>query len=256
MTSLQLHAERTTVGSRVLARRAVRAFLDCPPRERVYRVLGALFGGWMLGGMVLATREILWALAAAFLVAAWQTGRGVERREAARTALVQYLRDQIGDRNGVLLAQVLTGLHAAGMHTDWDVTVLRGVVEQQLGVLVRDSLKVDGAVSVGVHVDDLTDVWDVQPTPPPTPSGNPSPGAVTSDNYPTTPETPQPTEGVAWSPHASGQPAPAAPGPDAEEAERQRLQDLVNRVYAAREEAFEEHLTDALGLLQEEVNEA
>lgn len=38
------------------------------------------------------------------------------------------------------------------------------------------------------------------------------------------------------------------------EAERQRLQDHVNRACAEREAAFEEHLDDALNVVQEEVN--
>ncbi|MFD3929701.1 hypothetical protein [Streptomyces sp. NPDC058614] len=186
MTALTAHTDRLALGAAALTRRSGRAFANCPRRELLYRLAAGLFGAWMLGGFVLAERRILWLLLALSLVTAWRAGRTIERQREAESALVQYVRDRIGDRNGVLLVDVLTGLHRAGMHEDWDVTALRGVVER-LGIPVRDSIKVGGDVSVGVHVDDLTGAWDVQPTPPPAPSESPSPNAVTSDNYPTTP---------------------------------------------------------------------
>jgi hypothetical protein len=39
-----------------------------------------------------------------------------------------------------------------------------------------------------------------------------------------------------------------------EEAERLRLQDYVNRVDAAKQAAFEEHFTDALGILDDQAS--
>lgn len=186
---MTLHQQLTILarGSAANVGRAGRAFwLGIPARERCARLAAAMVGGWIAGGVVLAERRILWLVLVAWCVAAWRTGRRVEREEAAEAAFVQWIRDRIGDRNGVLVAELLTALHAAGMHKDWDAAVLREVIER-LGIPVRDSLKVAGDVSTGVHVDDLTAVWDVHATPPPAEGANPSPGGVTSDNYPTTP---------------------------------------------------------------------
>lgn len=203
MTALHTHTDRLALGAAALVRRSGRAFANCPRRELLNRLGASLFGLWMLGGLVLAERRILWVLLALGLTVCWRTGRAIERQRDAEAALVQYVRDRIGDRHGVLLADVLAGLQHAGMHLDWDVHALRGVVEG-LGIPVRDSLKSEGAVSVGVHVEDLTGVWDVQPTPPPTPSESPSPGGVTSDDYPTTPDARPIVEGLAWSLHKTG----------------------------------------------------
>ncbi|HET6353400.1 hypothetical protein [Streptomyces sp.] len=164
-------------------------------RETAGRLFGVFAAGWMLGGMLLAARPLLWITAGAWCVAAYRTGRAAERAAAAEAAFVQWIRDQIGDRNGVLLAELLAGLHAEEMHLDWDVTDVRAVVEG-LGIPVKDSIKVSGSVSVGVHVDDLTAVWDVQLTPPPGKVNNHSPGPVTSDNYPTTPRVTVTAEGA------------------------------------------------------------
>lgn len=253
MIALHTHTDRLALGARELGRRAGQAFTDCPRRELLHRVLAALFALWVVGGVVLAERRILWALLAVALIACWRTGRALERTRAAEAALVQYMRDQIGDANGVLLADVLAGLHAAEMHTAWDVHALRQVVER-LGIPVRDSLKIDGAVSVGVHVDDLTSTWDVHPTPPPPPTGNPSPDEVTRDNYPTTPRVETSAGGATTTVYPTGGPAPTTTAMD-DEQERQRLQAIVNRAMAAREEDFEDHLTDALGIVHGEVND-
>jgi hypothetical protein len=233
-------------------RRAARAFWDdVPGKERAARLVALVVGCWVVGGIVLAARGTLWGLLVVWCVAAWRTGRRIEREEQAEAEFVQWIYERIGDRNGVLVAELLDGLHQSGMHRDWDASVLRGVIER-LGISVRDSLKVDGTVSTGVHVDDLTAVWDVQVTPPP-PQEQPLPEGIAAGNYPTTSRIVQsPGEGMTIIYAADG-PA-AAPTVEDMEAERQRLQDSVNRVYAAREEAFEDHLADALAILREEVN--
>lgn len=183
-------------GSSASAQRAGRAFWDdVPPKERCARLVAAAVVCWVAGGIVLAERRILWLVLVGWCVAAWRTGRSIERQEAAEAEFVQWIRDRIGDRNGVLVAELLAGLHAARMHQDWDAATLRQVVER-LGIPVRDSLKVGGTVSTGVHVDDLTTAWDVHPTPPPPDSGNPSPTGVTSDNYPTTPRVEESASGA------------------------------------------------------------
>lgn len=136
-----------------------------------------------------------WPLAGGWCIAAWRIGRAVERQEAAEADFVQWIRDQIGDRNGVLVWELLDGLHQADMHKDWDAAALRDVIER-LGIHVRDSLKVGGYVSTGVHIDDLRAAWDVHVTPPPAKVANPSPGPVTSENYPTTPRVDVHAEGA------------------------------------------------------------
>lgn len=144
---------------------------------------------------------LMWLLSGGWCVAAWRAGHAQERAAQAEADFVQWIYGRIGDRNGVLLAELLAALHAADMHHDWDVTDLRAVVER-LGIPVRDAIKVSGSVSVGVHVDDLTGVWDVDVAPPPAPSENPSPTGLTSGNYPTTSRRTVIAEEVAWSVHA------------------------------------------------------
>ncbi|HET6356077.1 hypothetical protein [Streptomyces sp.] len=195
MTPLRRVLARIVTGSGLLWGQFATWLIARRLRKTAGRLFGVFAAGWMLGGMLLAARPLLWITAGAWCVAAYRTARIVERREASEAAFVQWIRDQIDDRNGVLLAELLAGLHAAEMHLDWDVTDVRAVVER-LRIPVRDSLKVAGAVSVGVHMDDLTAVWDVQLSPPPGKVDNPSPAGLTSDNYPTTPRVDVHAEGA------------------------------------------------------------
>lgn len=195
MTPLRRVLARIVTGSGLLWGQFATWLIAGRLRETAGRLFGVFAAGWMLGGMLLAARPLLWITAGAWCVAAYRTTRTVERREASEAAFVQWIRDQIGDRNGVLLAELLAGLHAAGMHLDWDVTDVRAVVER-LGIPVRDAIKVSGSVSIGVHVDDLTAVWDVDITPPPAPSESPSPAGLTCGNYPTTPRVTVASEGA------------------------------------------------------------
>lgn len=217
------------------------------------RLAGTGVAGWFLFSLVLNAPQMLWFAAGLWLAAVWRAGRAVEEEERNEERFVQWLRDVIGDRNGVLLSELLAAWHEADRNLDWDVAQVRAVCER-LAIPVRDKLKVGGVVSVGVHVDDFTRVWDVQVTPPPAPSVNPSPGAVTSENYPTTVEATPIAVGAAWSLHASRKPPPDEPSAEAAEAERLRVQAFLNEAYAAKEAAFEDHLTDALGILHGEVN--
>ena len=229
-----------------------KAWVGCGRFWPAVRRLAATFiGAWFLSSLVTNAPRLMWLVVGLWLAAVWRTGRDIVREERAETAFVQRLRDLIGDRNGVLLAEVLAEWHDAGLNLDWDVTVVRGICER-LGIPVRDAIKVGGSVSIGVHVEDLTRVWDVQVTPPPPPSADPSPDGLTSDNYPTTPRVARsPGEGMTIIYPTGGTPA-AAPQAEDEEAERQRVQAVVNRIVRARDEAFEEHLTDALDVLRGE----
>lgn len=212
------------------------------------RLAGTGLAGCFLLSLVLNAPQILWPATGLWLAAAYRTGRAIEEEQRNEERFVQWLRDTIGDRNGVLLSELLAAWHEADRNLDWDVAQVRAICER-LEIPVRDKLKVGGTVSVGVHVEDLTRVWDVQVTPPPAPSANPSPDAVTSDNYSTTVEATPIAVGAAWSLQASRKPVPGTPDAGAVEAERLHLQAVTNGGAKAREDAFEDHLTDALGIL-------
>jgi hypothetical protein len=218
-------------------------------RTALARLAGTAAAAWAAVALVWHTPGLMWPLAGGWLVAVWRRGREVERQRAAEAAFVQYVRDRIGDRNGVLLAELLAGLHAAEMHLEWDVTALRGVVER-LGIPVRDKIKVSGEVSVGVHVDDLTHVWDVGVTPPPLPSEGPSREAVTRENYPTTsaegPAPRLPEKGMMIK-------APESSAAE-EEAQLQRLDAVMSAVAERREQEYEQHIDEALGILDDQAS--
>ena len=216
------------------------------PAVRRLAVTG--LAGCFLWSMVSNAPRLLWLVVGLWLAAAWRAGRGIEEEARNEERFVQWVRDVIGDRNGVLLSELLSAWHEAGLNLDWDVAQVRSICER-LGIPVRDKINVGKSVSVGVHVDDLTRVWDVQVTPPPVVEAAPS-EAVTSGNYSTTLEATPIGVGAGWLVHESRKPVPDPPDADAAEAERLRVQAVVNDAYAAKEEAFEEHLSDALDILQ------
>lgn len=178
-------AERVASGSGTLLRRFGRWLLPGRAGSALRRLLAAAAGAWIAVRVLGSTPHLAWPLAAWWLAAAWRTARDAERQEQAEAAFVQLLADAIGDRNGVHLVDVLALLHRDGLLTDWSVSDVRAQCET-LGIRVRDSIKVSGKVSPGVHTDDLRCVWEVHATPPPSPTGSPSPAGVTCENYPTT----------------------------------------------------------------------
>lgn len=214
------HAHLIGTGTRALGSQLLDWVAAGTRRASAGRLAGLAAAGWMLGGMVIAAPGMLALVAAAWLVAGWRAGRDVEQREANQLAFVQLLRNLIGDRNGVLLSAVVAVLQER--NPDVELAHVRAQCEA-LGVPVRDKLKVDGSVSVGVHVDDLLGEWDVRAAPPP---GGPRVmhPAVNSGNYPTTPDREGSPEGVGCSPQL----------PD---------EQLVG-------DDFEDHLADALDILQ------
>lgn len=256
MNALERETRRIATGSAVLIPRAAQAFwADVPHRERAARCAAALAGAWIVGGIILASHSVLWILIPLWCLTARHAARVIERQAAADAALVQFIRDLIGHANGAHLAVIvdeLTGEQDAP-GDGWTFESLRTELER-LEIPVRDSLKVAGGVSVGVHVDDLTHAWDVHLTTPPR-QGQPLPDGKAAGNYPTTPRITQ-TAGeemtiiyVADTSHDGTPPA------DDKKAEALRLLDVVNRSAAARE-AFDDHFADALGILKEEVNES
>jgi hypothetical protein len=71
------------------------------------------------------------------------------------TATLEWIRRQIGERQGVHLRDLLEHAQVHGMFEDLDVSELRGHLERA-GIPVRNRVRVRGlGVTVGVHRDDL-----------------------------------------------------------------------------------------------------
>jgi hypothetical protein len=110
---------------------------------------------------------LMWLLTALWLRAAWKAGRrraeqpedAPEEDEPAPPddvyeATLEWIRDQVADRNGVHLSELLTHAHAHGLFTDLDVPGFRAALERW-GFPVRQQLKVAGRNRPGIHRDDL-----------------------------------------------------------------------------------------------------
>ncbi|MFE9853568.1 MULTISPECIES: hypothetical protein [Streptomyces] len=144
-------------------------------------------GGYVLVTMVSNGHGVLWWICGIWTLASFRAGLRAERQDAADATFLQLVRDLIGDHNGVHLARIVTALNAPldKDTTPWEFDTLR-VELDRLTVPVRDSLKVEGDVSPGIHLDDLTSVCDLQVTPPPG-EGSPSRKGKAAGNYRTTP---------------------------------------------------------------------
>lgn len=180
MTALNRHCRRAITGTNVLLHTYGQWLFPRNIRLAAPRLAGSAATGLFVGSMALNTPSILWPLTGWWAVAGWRAGRRAERQAAADGAFVHLVRRLIGDGISVHLATILTALGDAVSFED-----LRSTLDR-LGIPVRDSVKIDNSVSPGVHLDDLTDAWDVQLTPPPA-LKQPLPEPVTRDNYPTTP---------------------------------------------------------------------
>ncbi|MEU3603035.1 hypothetical protein ABZ714_30650 [Streptomyces sp. NPDC006798] len=136
---------------------------------------GLLLGtAYLLTRAVRATPALMWLLTGAWLAAAWRAGRTKNAQktpdadrptadpEDVHAATLDWIRDQIGDRNGIHLADLLAHAQAHGLHTDLDPAAFRAALDRW-GIPVRDQLKVRGRNRPGVHRDDL-------PAPSPAPS--------------------------------------------------------------------------------------
>ncbi|MFD6415986.1 hypothetical protein [Streptomyces sp. NPDC060194] len=179
-----------TTGSSILARRGwARLGEHLSPLERIGAVAG---GGYVLGHVALNAPEVT-QFAAPGAALAWcaaalavappaeqpeqpdehPTATPAPAAEDVFAATLDWVRDQIGDRTGVHLADLLAHAHAHGLHTDLDVPALRAALGRW-GIPVRQQLKVGGRNRPGIHRDDL-------PSPP---SPDPAPEAATSAAYP------------------------------------------------------------------------
>ncbi|MFE5873024.1 hypothetical protein ACFQ6V_30835 [Streptomyces roseifaciens] len=117
-------------------------------------------------------------------------------------AFLDRLRTLIGDRNGVLLRTVVADLHDAGVPAEWGVPEARALCTA-LGVPVKDSLKVTGKTSIGVHRSALPDAVVPSPrdasTEAPDASSSVGSPAVTCDDYPSATCEADRTTGIATS---------------------------------------------------------
>lgn len=167
-------------GSALVARRIGRAFVpEGRPLAAVIRCGAAL---WLSGPtLTLLHQSPLWLVGGtcAWCVAAWRAEPDEEQPEQDAPApagpahsdaeiyddAVARLRELIGDRNGVLIPDILTAWRGAG----WlgpDVT--GAALQRQLiarGIPVRSSIKVAGSTNAGVHRDDLPATAEPLPQP-------------------------------------------------------------------------------------------
>ncbi|MEV5957277.1 hypothetical protein AB0M11_26510 [Streptomyces sp. NPDC051987] len=176
------------IGSHVLARRAWHTLGEhLSGLER----LGALAGGGYVTVYCCAQAPHIAEFAApgavvAWCVAAWwvappapatpeqpaEEEPAVEQRPApedVRAATLDWIRERIGDRQGVHLRDLLEHAQAHGMFEGLDVSGLRGHLERWQ-IPVRDRVRVRGlGVTVGVYRDDLPPFPDRDSQDPPNP---------------------------------------------------------------------------------------
>lgn len=129
--------------------------------------LALLAGGALAAyGALRAAPWLLWPLTAAWCWRAWKTAEPAALEEpapagpahdpdATRQAVLDWIREAIGDRQGVHLRDLLANAQQHGLFDGLDVAGLRAALEQH-EVPVRKRVRVRGrGVTVGVHRDDL-----------------------------------------------------------------------------------------------------
>lgn len=170
-------------GSRILVRRG---WTELSDRLHGWELAAAPAGGLyvIVYGCAQAPDVAQFAIpgaAVAWCVAAWWIAPPGEREASAGpaedvipkpvhsdpqdvyAATLEWIRQQIGDRQGVHLRDLLAHAQVHGMFEDLDVTELRAHLERHR-IPVRDRVRVRGlGVTVGIHRDDL------QPLPEPLP---------------------------------------------------------------------------------------
>jgi hypothetical protein len=137
------------------------------------RILLLTFGMYLLWRIVRALPALMWLLSAAWTAAAWRAGRPVtdecaddpaeaptEQPDGAprgdvRAATLEWIWQQIGDRQGVHLRDLLAHAQAHGMFEGLEVGEFRAHLERW-EIPVRARVRVRGlGVTVGIHRDDL-----------------------------------------------------------------------------------------------------
>ncbi|MFB7589362.1 hypothetical protein [Streptomyces sp. NPDC056169] len=114
---------------------------------------------------------LMWLLVGWWLRAAWKAYPALAEEEPESTAeapattspeavydaTLIWVRNQVGDRNGVHLSDLLTHAHAHHLLIGLDLPAFRAALERW-GIPVRQQLKVGGKNRPGIHRDDLPDV--------------------------------------------------------------------------------------------------
>jgi hypothetical protein len=129
-----------------------------------------VLGVYVLARIVRAVPALMWLLSTWWVAASWRAGKGAPTVavEAApeqpagaspaevREATLEWIRQQIGDRQGVHLRDLLQHAQAHGMFEGLEVSSFRAHLERW-EIPVRDRCRVRGlGVTVGVHRDDLS----------------------------------------------------------------------------------------------------
>ncbi|MET9012309.1 hypothetical protein ABZX74_15525 [Streptomyces olivaceoviridis] len=190
MSRLARPAARLAAGSAAVARGLGRRATAWVARGRRHDLTGwraalgcwvrlafLVFGLYLLWRVVRAVPALLWLLSGVWTVAAWRAGRPaveepveppVEEPAAAprgdvRAATLEWIWQQIGDRQGVHLRDLLAHAHVHGMFEGLEVAEFRGHLERW-DIPVRARVRVRGqGVTVGIHRDDLQPLADPSP---------------------------------------------------------------------------------------------
>ncbi|MEU3851740.1 hypothetical protein [Streptomyces sp. NPDC029554] len=193
MTRRQRAAQRLTTGAAALASRFWdRACAWCARGRRddltgwraalgpILRATGLLVAALIACLIVRRRPWLLWVLSGWWLAVSWRAGKAAPRAaeaaseqpqrvapEEVRQATLEWIRQQIGDRQGVHLRDLLQHAHAHGMFEGLEVTDFRAHLERW-EIPVRNRVRVRGlGVTVGIHRDDLTAPSTPSPTPEP-----------------------------------------------------------------------------------------
>ncbi|WP_151480639.1 hypothetical protein [Streptomyces albicerus] len=216
--------------------------------ESVARAILTLVAGLAVWGLVAVFPEIAYVIVGILCTLGWQKARRWIAQRRPEPA------DEPKEEALLTEAEVIRALHflaapnvflsALSAELCLSVEATRAVLEE-LNIRIRRAVRVADTTGVGVHKD------DIPPLPHPsseTPVEPVDQGQPTNQQGVTVELLGQSGRIV----HPHGRPVPQEQGAD-EEDERQRLQDYVNRVDRAKQEAFEDHLTDALSILRGEV---
>lgn len=155
-------AARYTVWERIgiLTATAYLAAYGCAhaPHVAVFAVPAAVIG-WCLAAWWLAPPTTEPAPAAEAAV----EEPPANTHEDVYAATLDWIRQQIGDRQAVHLRDLLTHAQAHGLLEDLDVTTFRAHLERR-GFPIKDKVRVRGlGVTVGIHRDDLPPAAEPSP---------------------------------------------------------------------------------------------
>ncbi|MFI5687871.1 hypothetical protein [Streptomyces sp. NPDC051636] len=132
------------------------------------RLSALTFGLYLLWRLVRAVPNLLWLLSTVWLIASWRAGRASieagdeevpEQPEGhspddVRAATLDWIRQRIGDAQGVHLRDLLAHAQTHGMFEDLDVATFRAHLERW-GIPVDRNVKVGGIPTWGVRRRDL-----------------------------------------------------------------------------------------------------